>query len=134
MEKKAKNEFEKDAFCIEVITHSGEIRYSGGKWELVSLFKDLICKFKTEEISSTFPYQFLETVEKLMGKEDKRIDKTESVFEIIKGELKRIYERKVEDKEFLEKLIKIYENYPFGYQKFANIFIIAKFLEKERKF
>jgi len=131
MEKKAKNEFEKNAFCIEVITHSGERRYTGGKWELVSLFKNLICKFRAEEISSTFPYQFLETVEKLVGKKDKKIDKTEGIFEVIKGELKRIYERKAEDKGFLEKLIKIYENYPFGYQKFANIFVIARFLEKE---
>lgn len=131
-EKRAKSYFGKDAFCIKILTHSGEVRETGGKWELIDFLNKLICKFKAEEISSRFPYQFLEITERLL-KEDKKIDENDQIYPIIKNELKRIYERKTGDPIFLEEILNLYKTYSFSYFNFVNIFIIANFISKEIK-
>ncbi|MEM5810079.1 MAG: type III-B CRISPR-associated protein Cas10/Cmr2, partial [Candidatus Aenigmatarchaeota archaeon] len=122
-EKMAKEKFEKDAFCIKLIRHSGEIREAGGKWHLIEFMENLICKFKNRQIPLRFPYEFLEIVEKVNNKE------------ILKSELKRIYLRKSkEDKqEILDKILKEFESYEYDKIYFANIFLISKFLADERR-
>ncbi len=121
-EKMAKDEFEKDAFCIRVISHSGEIRNTGGKWELINFINDLICKFKNEQIPSTFAKEFSQVYENEMI-ENK---------ELLKVELKRIYFRKnVKDKDFIDEIVKQFENYNFDVKYFVNLFLISKFLSKE---
>ncbi|MEO0263512.1 MAG: type III-B CRISPR-associated protein Cas10/Cmr2, partial [candidate division WOR-3 bacterium] len=122
-EKMAKEKFGKNAFCIKLIKHSGEIRETGGKWDLIEFIEDLICKFRTEKIPSRFPYEFLEVVEKI---EDK---------EILKAELKRIYYRKVKEdmKNYLDEIIKSFDAYNYDKIYFANMFLISKFLADERK-
>jgi|Deesub1362B_J571_1020462.scaffolds.fasta_scaffold00176_37 CRISPR-associated protein Cmr2 len=139
-EKMAKNYFEKDAFCLRILTHSGHIRQTGGKWSLIPFIEELICKFKNRKISSRFPYQFLETIERLLlpeRREDRRrIKPSDEIFEVIKTELQRIYDRKIKEeseKEFLEKILKCYLNYEFSYDDFANIFISAKFMADEMR-
>jgi len=129
-ERRAKTYFKRNGFALKLLLHSGEFRESGGKWEIIDFLNELICKFKTDELSSRFPYQFLETIKRLL-KKDKKIEKNDNIYEIVKLELKRIYERKIEDKKFLEKIIDYYEKYNFSYEKFANIFIISRFLASE---
>ncbi|MEO0297370.1 MAG: type III-B CRISPR-associated protein Cas10/Cmr2, partial [candidate division WOR-3 bacterium] len=120
-EKMAKEKFKKDAFCIKLIRHSGEIRETGGKWRLIEFMKDLICKFKTKKLPSIFPYEFLEAVEKIKDEE------------ILKAELKRIYYRKAENemKDYLNEIIEKFDGYEYDKIYFANLFLISKFLSGE---
>ncbi len=121
-EKMAKETFKKDAFCIRVISHSGEIRDTGGKWDLINFINDLICKFKNEQIPSGFAKEFSEIYENEMI-ENK---------ELLKVELKRIYFRKkVENKKYIEEIIKQFENYNFEVKYFVNLFLISRFLSRE---
>ena len=111
VEKRAKNYFKKDAFCIRLLTRSGEARDTGGKWDLINFINELICKFRNNELSSRFPYEFLKVIEDILGYEkekDRRIEKNDKVYEVVKNELTRIYERKTEDKEFLGRIIGLY--------------------------
>jgi len=127
-EKKAKNIYGKNAFCLIFLTHSGEERECGGGWNLVSFMGDLIFKFKTEELSEVFPYQYLEVVEKLYD-EDKNKN-IPNVKGILKNELKRIFMRKEGgDKEnlkkyFEEKILPCFENLEI--KNFANMLVIAR--------
>ncbi len=121
-EKIAKDEFKKDAFCIRVIPHSGEVRETGGKWELVNFMNDLICKFKNEQIPSTFAKEFSEVYENEMI-ENK---------ELLKVELKRIYfGKKAKDKNYIDEIIEHFEKYSFDVKYFVNLFLISRFLSKE---
>jgi len=134
-EKKAKNEYGKNSFCVKVLTHSGEWWDTGSKWQLedvdvLEFIRNLICKFMSDEISSRFPYQFLHITMTLL-KNGKYNEKT---YEILKRELKRIYERKVEDKVFLSDLLKIFKAYKDNigepFEKFARLLLLAKFIAK----
>lgn len=122
-EKMAKEKFEKDAFCIKLIRHSGEIREAGGKWHLIEFMENLICKFKTKKLPSRFPYEFLEAVEKIKDEE------------ILKAELKRIYYRKAEKemKDYLDEIIEKFDGYKYDKIYFVNIFLISKFFADERR-
>ncbi|MEO0244585.1 MAG: type III-B CRISPR-associated protein Cas10/Cmr2 [candidate division WOR-3 bacterium] len=122
-EKMAKEKFERDAFCIRLIRHSGDIRETGGKWRLIEFMKDLICKFETKKLPSRFTYEFLEVVEEIKGEE------------ILKGELKRIYYRKVEKemKDYLYEIIEKFDEYKYDKIYFANMFLISKFFADERR-
>jgi CRISPR-associated protein Cmr2 len=133
-EKIAKNKFNRNSFCVRFLSRSGGILETGGNWHLIDFIYDLICKFKNDEISTRFPYQFLQRVNQLSnGKFDERN------FKILKGELKRIYERKEAEVEFLERLetefgayVKSIKEKPF--ENFANILLIAKFISSEGKY
>lgn len=121
-EKTAKDKFGKDAFCIKLIRHSGEVRETGGKWNLIEFIKDLICRFKNQEIPSRFPYELLEEIEKI--KDDK----------ILKTELKRIYLRKEKvNTKYLNEILKQFEDYRYDKIDFANMFLISKFMASERR-
>jgi len=134
-EKKAKNEYGKNSFCVKVLTHSGGWWDTGSKWQLedidvLEFIKNLICKFISDEISSRFPYQFLHTTMTLL-KNGKYNEKT---YEILKRELKRIYERKVEDEVFLSRLLKLFKLYKDNigepFEKFARLLLLARFIAK----
>jgi CRISPR-associated protein Cmr2 len=133
-EKRAKNVYGKNGFCLIFLTHSGEERECGGNWELVSFFEDIICKFRTDEISNTFPYQYLEVVEKLCEKDQKR--NIENIKEILRPELRRIFMRKEGDKEklknyFEKEILPVFEN--LNAVNFANMIVIAGRISGEIK-
>ena len=134
-EKEAKNNYGKNSFCVKVLTHSGEWGDTGSKWQLedvdvLEFIRNLICKFMSDEISSRFPYQFLHTTMTLL-KNGKHNEKT---YEILKRELKRVYERKVEDEVFLSELLRIFKAYKDNiaepFEKFARLLLLAKFIAK----
>ncbi|HEM55789.1 MAG TPA: type III-B CRISPR-associated protein Cas10/Cmr2, partial [Thermodesulfobium narugense] len=131
-EKRAKKHYGKNAFCLRFFSRSGEQRECGGNWELVEFMNELIYKLKIEEISSSFPYDYLKVVEGLYDENEK--DDKGKVREILKSELKRVFFRKVEDKEkirkfFEEKILKWFEK--LDVLTFANVFIIARVMERE---
>jgi len=132
-EQKMKNIYNRNGFCLVFMSNSGEERECGGNWELVGFIEDLICNFKTDKISTTFPYQFLQIVESLYETENKK--NLENIKEILRKELERIFLRKKgeksELKEILEKSIlpwfgKIEDVYNFAY-----ILVIAKKIADE---
>jgi len=126
-EKKAKSKYGKNGFCFIFMPHSGEEREFGGDWDLVDFMEDLVCKFKNDEISGVFSYQYLEVVEKLYEKEQNK--NIEDLKEILKGELKRIFMRKEGDKEKLRDYLES-EIFPrfekLEVENFANMCVIAK--------
>jgi CRISPR-associated protein Cmr2 len=130
-EKRAKNVYGKNGFCLIFLTHSGEERECGGNWELVSFLEDLICKFKKDEISGVFPYQYLEVVEKLCEKDQNK--NIGNIKEILKSELKRIFMRKEGDKErlkdFEEEILSCCGS--LDIYNFANMLVIAKKISSE---
>ncbi|MEO0188612.1 MAG: type III-B CRISPR-associated protein Cas10/Cmr2 [candidate division WOR-3 bacterium] len=126
-EKRAKDHYQKNAFCLRFLRHSGEARECGGNWELIDFINELICKFRTEEISSNFPGKYLEIVESLYGKD------SEDLRKILKSELKRVFFRKVKSE---EKVKKFFGEMLYWFDKldplnFANLLIISNALAKE---
>jgi len=126
--KKMKNVYNRNGFCLVYMSNSGEERECGGNWELVGFIEDLICKFITDKISTTFPYQFLQVVESLYETEKKK--NLENIKELLRKELERIFLRKKgeksELKEILEKSILPWFEKIEDVYNFANILIIAK--------
>jgi CRISPR-associated protein Cmr2 len=131
--KKMKNVYNRNGFCLVYMSNSGEERECGGNWELVGFIEDLICNFKTDKISATFPYQFLQVVENLYETEKKK--NLENVKEILRKELERIFLRKKgeksELKEILEKSILPWFEKIEDVYNFANILVIAKKIADE---
>ncbi|MEO0194558.1 MAG: type III-B CRISPR-associated protein Cas10/Cmr2, partial [candidate division WOR-3 bacterium] len=126
-EKRAKDHYQKNAFCLRFLRHSGEARECGGSWELIDFINELIHKFRTEEISSNFPGKYLEIVESLYGKD------SEDLRKILKSELKRVFFRKVKSE---EKVKKFFGEMLYWFDKldplnFANLLIISNALAKE---
>jgi len=135
-EKKAKNFYGKNAFCVTFMTHGGEEREFGGNWELKEFVEDLIKNFykdkKEDKIPSTFPYQYLKIVEELYDG-----NSNDGIKEVLKSELKRIFMRKDKkmDKEFLneyfEKLSVWFEK--MDIKNFANMLVVARKIADEIK-
>jgi CRISPR-associated protein Cmr2 len=132
-EKKMKNIYNRNGFCLVYMSNSGEERECGGNWELVGFIEDLICNFITDKISTTFPYQFLQVVENLYETEKNK--NLENVKEILRKELERIFLRKKgeksELKEILEKSILPWFEKIEDVYNFANILVIAKKIADE---
>jgi Predicted hydrolase of the HD superfamily (permuted catalytic motifs) len=132
-EKKAKKHYGKNAFCLRFLSHGGEPRECGGNWELISFLEDLICKFKTDEISSVFPYQYLEVVEKLCERDKNK--NIQNIKEILESELKRIFMKKEGDKERLEdyfekEILSRFKKIE-DFEDFANMLVIARKISGE---
>ena len=136
-EKKAKNFYGKNAFCVTFMTHGGEEREFGGNWELKEFVEDLIKNFykdkKEDKIPGTFPYQYLKVVEELYDG-----NSNDGIKEVLKSELKRIFMRKDKkmDKEFLneyfeEKLSVWFEK--MDIKNFANMLVVARKISEEIK-
>jgi len=134
-EKRAKNVYGKNGFCLVFLTHSGGERECGGKWDLIGFIEDLICKFKNNEISSRFPYQYLEVVEELYDKDKNQ--NLSNLKEILKNELKRIFMRKEGGnqrlKDYFEREILPRFEQIEDFENFANILVIANMISKEIK-
>jgi CRISPR-associated protein Cmr2 len=124
-EKLAKKKYNKNSFCLIFLTHSDSERETGGNWNLINDINDLICKFKNEEISSIFPYQFLEIVLKLYDNQSKN---QTNLKEILKLELKRLFFRKETAKNledyFNDKILPLFEN--MHIIDFCNLLIISR--------
>jgi len=132
-EKKAKNFYSKNAFCVTFMTHGGEEREFGGNWELKEFVEDLIENFYEEKIPRTFPYQYLKVVEELYDG-----NSNDDIKEVLKSELKRIFMRKDKkmDKEFLKKYFE--KNLSVWFEKmdiknFANMLVVARRISEEVK-
>jgi CRISPR-associated protein Cmr2 len=124
-EKLAKKNYDKDSFCLIFLTHSDSERKTGVKWNLINDINDLISKFKNEEISSIFPYQFLEIVLKLYDDQSKNQN---NLKEILKLELKRLFFRKETAKNledyFNDKILPLFEK--MDIIDFCNLLIISR--------
>jgi CRISPR-associated protein Cmr2 len=131
-EKLAKKNYDKDSFCLIFLTHSDSERKTGGKWNLINDINDLISKFKNEEISSIFPYQFLEIVLKLYDNQSKN---QTNLKEILKLELKRLFFRKETAKNledyFNDKILPLFDN--MDIIDFCNLLIISRKIAGELK-
>lgn len=143
-EKLAKDKYGRNACCIKLLKNSGEKRVTGFKWPVgtdtsnYDFFKTIIELYGNDMLSPSFAYQFKEILQELgvKAKDNKNTD--EKLKEVIKRELKRIYlhkEKKVnDDKTFFYRLIDTFDKWQYSYDGFANLFIIAKFLnEKSRE-
>jgi CRISPR-associated protein Cmr2 len=134
-EKRTKNVYSKNGFCLVFLTHSGGERECGGKWDLIGFIEDLICKFKNNEISSRFPYQYLEVVEELYDKDKNQ--NLSNLKEILKNELKRIFMRKEGGnqrlKDYFEREILPRFEQIEDFENFANMLVIANGISREIK-
>ena len=132
-EKIAKNTFGRDAFCLKVLTHSGERKDTGGKWKIMDFIEEIICKYEEGKISGRFPYEFAEVVDKIGVKVPRK-----DINELIQKELIRIYKRKTEEYEekFVNMLLRIFNEYieeigENAYVYFANLLLALRFIVKE---
>ena len=128
-EKLAKNEFNRNSFCIKVIKNSGEIRITGGKWRLIPRLLNIIKMFREEEVSSRFAYKILQLVEE-------QIECDTCLFNI---ELKRIfYNSSKGDKSNFDYIKSTFDFFLEDIKDkrksmvyFANFLVIARFLASE---
>jgi CRISPR-associated protein Cmr2 len=131
-EKLAKKKYNKNSFCLIFLTHSDSERETGGNWNLINDINDLICKFKNEEISSIFPFQFSEIVLKLYDNQSKN---QTNLKEILKLELKRLFFRKETAKNledyFNDKILPLFDN--MDIIDFCNLLIISRRIAGELK-
>jgi CRISPR-associated protein Cmr2 len=131
-EKLAKNRYGKDAFCIKYLSGSGQERFSGLKWDDKEKFFDkIIQKYKDDELSSRFAYDFMNLVKELISH---GTTGDNSISELLKNELKRIHRHKLTkekyDSEFEEILLTMLNNFSSNYEDFANLLIIARAIAK----
>lgn len=128
-EKLAKNEFNRNSFCIKVIKNSGEIRITGGKWRLIPRLLNIIKMFREGEVSSRFAYKILQLVEE-------QIECDTCLFNI---ELKRIfYNSSKGDKSNFDYIKSTFDFFLADIKDnrksmvyFANFLVIARFLASE---
>lgn len=131
-EKKAKNFYGKNAFCVTFMTHGGEEREFGGNWELKEFVEDLIENFHEGKIPDTFPYQYLKIVEELYDG-----NSNDGIKEVLKSELKRIFMRKDKkmDKKFLNEYFKKLSVWfeKMDIKNFANMLVVARKIAEETR-
>jgi len=103
-EKKAKNKLGRNAFCVQLITHSGEIRECGGKWELVEFINKVKNDLQNGSISKVFCNQILDVMNFLLDTEEEYV--SEKIVDILELEIKRLWKRKKKngDKESVLKI------------------------------
>lgn len=91
-EKKAKNVLGRNAFCVQLITHSGEIRECGGKWNLVDFVNKVSEDLQSGSIPKVFCNQIIEVMHKLLNIEQKYV--SQEIVDILELEIKRLWQRK----------------------------------------
>ncbi len=84
-EKRAKNEYGRNAFYMTFIKRSGELFSAGGKWNFVGDFTPIVEAIRTDKISHRFIYDFLGILEILDG-------------DMLKAETKRLLKRRKTEK------------------------------------
>jgi len=134
-EKIAKDKYGKNGFCLVFLTHSGEERECGGKWDLVDFIAELIRKFRADELPGVFPYQYLEVVEQLYKKKDKgEGENIPAINEILRNELERIFMRKQGEKEqlkeyFVNSILPQFNK--LDIENFASMLVVARRISTE---
>jgi len=83
-EKKAKNKYGRNAFCITFIKRSGEILTAGGKWDFVTDLTYVAKAIVNRKISHRFIYDFMNVNEILDG-------------DMLKAEIRRLLKRRKEE-------------------------------------
>ena len=84
-EKRAKNEYGRNAFYMTFIKRSGELLSAGGKRDFVDDFTPIVEAIQNDKISHRFIYDFLEVIEILDG-------------DMLKAETKRLLKRRKTEK------------------------------------
>jgi len=103
-EKRAKNRYGRNAFCITFIKRSGEISTAGGKWDFVTDLTHVAKAVVDRKISHRFIYDFVNVSEVLDG-------------DMLKAEIRRLLKRRKEEandeemKEIQGKLLRLIEKY-----------------------
>jgi len=93
----------------------------------------------SQQLPSKFGYDFMDIVRELVGEEDYFSDQQEGKNELLKKillkELKRIYHQKFQkderDVNFEKAMLSLFEDWQYGYDEFANMFIIARFIGRQ---
>ncbi|WAM33724.1 type III-B CRISPR-associated protein Cas10/Cmr2 [Caldicellulosiruptor morganii] len=91
-EKKAKNLLGRNAFCVQLITHSGETKESGGKWDLVDFINKIRNDLQNGSIPKVFCNQIIEIMNQLLNVEQESV--SQEIVEILKLEIRRLWQRK----------------------------------------
>jgi len=136
-EKKAKYKYGRNAVCIKYIAGGGQTRHFGMNWDDKTFFDDIISKYSkyelsTYELSTKFAYDFMDIVNSFGYTENGSND---NLKQILKNELLRIYRHKKSkenDKEFEGNMLQQFDK--MRPQDFANMFIIARFVARMKKF
>lgn len=84
-EKRAKNDYGRNAFCMTFIKRSGELLSAGGKWNFVDDFIPVVEAILNDKISHSFVYDFLEIIKILEG-------------DMLRAEVKRLLKRRKTEK------------------------------------
>ena len=103
-EKKAKNKLGRNAFCVQLITHSGEIKECGGKWELVEFINKVKNEFQNGSVPKVICNQIIEVINRLLDTEKEYV--SEEIVDILELEIKKLWKRKKknEDKKSVLKI------------------------------
>jgi len=129
-EKLAKGKYGRDSCCIKLIKGSGERRVVGFKWEDKDLFEKIIGLYKEKNLSSKFAYDFMEIVKNL-----KPDNNNDMVKIILVKEFERIYRHKIlkdeNSENFLGQILEKFKAWKYGFDEFANLFIVARFISNE---
>ena len=107
-EKKAKNDYGRNAFCLIFIKSSGEILKAGGKWEFIKGFKPILDMLINKKVSHRFIYDFMQILKVLSG-------------EPLKADIKRLLKRRKTDKASDEEINKMYGNIIYLIDKYEII-------------
>jgi CRISPR-associated protein Cmr2 len=149
-EKKAKNCYDREACCLKLIKNSGESRRVGIKWgsDGMKFFENLVSVYSklenskskdSQQLPSKFGYDFMDIVREIVGEETifskKQENKDELLKKILLKELKRIYRQKFQkdkrDVNFEKAMLSLFDGWQYGYDEFANMFIIARFIGRQ---
>ncbi|OQA96559.1 MAG: CRISPR-associated protein [Spirochaetes bacterium ADurb.Bin218] len=149
-ERKAKKCYGREACCLKLIKNSGESRRVGIKWESegMKFFENLVSIYsnsensnnkESQQLPSKFGYDFMDIVRELVGEEEtfskKQESKNDFLKKILLKELKRIYHQKFpkdeRDVNFEKAMLSLFEDWQYGYDEFANMFIIARFIGRQ---
>jgi CRISPR-associated protein Cmr2 len=149
-ERKAKKCYGREACCLKLIKNSGESRRVGIKWESegMKFFENLVSIYsnsensnnkESQQLPSKFGYDFMDIVRELVGEEEtfskKQESKNDFLKKILLKELKRIYHQKFpkdkRDVNFENTMLSLFGNWQYGYDEFANMFIIARFIGRQ---
>ena len=149
-EKNAKNYYDREACCLTLIKNSGESRRVGVKWgsDGMKFFENLVSIYsklenskskESKQLPSKFGYDFMDIVRELVTEEDCFSDQQESknglLKKILLKELKRIYRQKFQkdkrDVNFEKAMLSLFDGWQYGYDEFANMFIIARFIGRQ---
>ncbi|GAB6078505.1 type III-B CRISPR-associated protein Cas10/Cmr2 [Hydrogenobaculum acidophilum] len=128
-ERRAKKHYGKNSFCLRFLSRSGEQRECGGTWDLVEFIDTLVCKLRSEQISSRFPYDYFMIVNELYDGQN-----NQKIKEVLKLELKRVFLRKIKDdggimRFFEEKMLNWFDK--LDIYDFANLLLISEKISKK---